>query len=378
MYQYAIYEVHSLVGSLPSPIDDRSPTVRYLCALFAELAYYHIPQWEIDDKKRAKLIPCEAYRALVAGGRPTNLTHVFQQLELPRGFAVADRGVVAVGLVLNRLLFVGFRGTQFLFDWRVNLRSKLVPVNARFRLRPPFVFSTVSGRLHSGFAEEALRISSRVLDAIRDSNLGAIDHVFLAGHSLGGAVAAICENFVRVASNSVCIFGTPRYCDLAAYMTLPGAPPAQVRRPGDVVPTVPPKSFGYADHPYEFGTDGLQFIDRVGHPSLISDIVRWGRFLANKFEPHNMEAYRHELGKTASASAATSPLAPVEKLALSNVVAAKLEKEQDEGTRSKQEVESLAQAAFGEQGGPRVFEDNNKVIMGGSVLKKHKPMDGNR
>ena len=76
MYQYAIYEAQSLVSSLPSPIDDRSPTVRYLCALFAELAYYHVPQWELDDRKRAKLIPCEAYRALVAGagGRSTGLT----------------------------------------------------------------------------------------------------------------------------------------------------------------------------------------------------------------------------------------------------------------------------------------------------------------
>ena len=202
MYQYAIQEVHDLVSGLPSPIDDRSPVVRYLCALFAELAYYHIPQWEIDGKKRAKLIPCTAYQALAARGVPTNLTTLFQQLDLPRGFVVADRGVVAVGLVLNKLLFIGFRGTQFLFDWRINLGSRLVPVSARFRMRPPFIFSTISGRLHSGFGEESMRISTRILDAIRDSNLGDIDHVFLTGHSLGGAVAAISENFVKVAPTS--------------------------------------------------------------------------------------------------------------------------------------------------------------------------------
>jgi len=96
MYEYAIHEVQSLVQALPSPIDDRAPAVRYLCAMFAELAYYHIPQWEIDSNKRAKLIPCEAYRALIARGRPTNLNVLLQQLDLPRGFAVADRGVVAV------------------------------------------------------------------------------------------------------------------------------------------------------------------------------------------------------------------------------------------------------------------------------------------
>lgn len=319
MYQYAIYEVHSLVSGLPSPVDDRAPQVRYLCALFAELAYYHIPQWEIDGKKRAKLIPCEAYQLLVAGGRPTNLNTAFQQLDLPPGFAVADRGVVAVGLVLNRLLFIGFRGTQFLFDWRINLRSKLVPVNARFRMRPPFVFSTISGRLHSGFAEEATRISTRVLDAIRDSNLGDVDHVFLTGHSLGGAVAAIAENFVKVAPTSVCIFGAPRYSDLSAYVSLPDGPPAQVRRPGDVVPTVPPKSFGYADHPYEFATSGAAYIDPAPYASAFGGFVRWAQFLAGRFEPHNMEVYRNELGVAAGAQGAKSPLAPVEKLTTANI-----------------------------------------------------------
>lgn len=324
MPQFAIYEVHSLVGSLPSPIDDRSPTVRYLCALFAELAYYHVPQWEIDDKKRAKLIPCEAYRSLIASptGRPTNSTVDFQKLDLPRGFVVEDRGVVAVGMVVNRLLFIGFRGTQFLFDWRVNLRSKLVPVNARFRISPRFVFSTVSGRLHSGFAEEATRISTRVLDAIRDSNLGDVDHVFLTGHSLGGAVAAISENFLKVAPTSVCILGAPRYSDLSAYISLPDGPPAQVRRPDDVVPTVPPRAFGYADHPYEFTTSGAEYVDPAPYSSFFGGLIRWAQFLAGRFQPHDIETYRNELGAAAGAHGAMAPLAPVERLTVADVVPA--------------------------------------------------------
>lgn len=319
MYQYAIHEVHSLVSGLRFPIDDRTPVVRYLCALFAELAYYHIPQWEIDGKKRAKLVPCEAYQALVARGRSTNLNTLFQQLDLPRGFAVADRGVVAVGLVLNRLLFVGFRGTQFLFDWRVNLRSRLVPVSAGFRMRPPFVFSTVSGGLHSGFAEEATRISMRVLDAIHDSSLGDIDRVFLTGHSLGGAVAAISENFVKVAPTSVCVFGAPRYSDLSAYVSSPDGPPTQIRRPGDVVPTVPPRILGYTDHPYEFSTSGAPYIDPAPYASSLGDFVRWTQFLWGRFEPHNMETYRNEVGATAGAQGAMASLAPVEKLTMANM-----------------------------------------------------------
>lgn len=321
MTQYAIHELNTLLGSLPMPLNDGSPAIRYVCALFAELAYYHVPQWEIDDKKRAKLIPCDAYQALVARGFSTDIGILLNELDLPRSFVVADRGAIAVGLVINQLLFVGIRGTQFLFDWKINLRSRLVPVNSRFRFRPPFVFSTVFGRLHSGFGEESVRISTRILDAIRDSNLGNIDHVFLTGHSMGGAVAAIAENFVKVAPTSVCIFGAPRYSDLSAYISLPNGPPAQVRRHGDVAPIVPPKLFGYVDHPYEFGTDGMPYIDPSLYSSTFGSLLRWVRFFSGRSEPHSMESYRYELGVTAGASGASLPLVPIERLALENICA---------------------------------------------------------
>jgi len=78
--------------------------------LVSELAYYHVPRWEIDRKKRAKLIPCEAYQRIVAGGAPTTVETIFAQLDLGGdGFVVEERGAIAVGLVLNRLLFIGFR-----------------------------------------------------------------------------------------------------------------------------------------------------------------------------------------------------------------------------------------------------------------------------
>ena len=316
---YAFDELRTLVNNLPRPIDDRAPEVRYLCALFAELAYYHIPQWELDNKKRAKLVPCEAYHELIARGRPTNMAITFRQFELPNAFAVANRGVVAVGILINRLLFIGFRGTQFLFDWRVNLRSRLIPIHSRFRIRPPFVFNTVSGRLHSGFAEESTRISVRVLNAIHDLGNRDFDHVFITGHSLGGAIAAIAQNFIKVAPTSACIFAAPRYSDLSAYISLPEGPPAQIRRPGDIVPTIPPKLFGYADHPYEFATDGVDYVDPEPYASTFGDIVRWLSFLAARFEPHSIELYRKELGTAAGAQFSSHPLLPVDKLSIEDI-----------------------------------------------------------
>jgi hypothetical protein len=322
MYEYAFKEFRSLASGLSSPIDDRDAVVRYLCALVAELAYYYIPKWEIEGKKRVKLIPCDVYQKLAAKREePIDLAAVLGDSDPTTSFVAIDRGVVAVGVVINKLLFIGFRGTQFLFDWRTNLRAKLVQVNARFRMRTPFISSTISGRLHSGFGEEAVRISARVADAIRDSkmNIEEIDHVFLTGHSLGGAVAAISENFIKVAPTSVCIFGTPRYADLSAYVTLPVSPPAHIRRSGDAVPTVPPKAFGYADHPYEFSTNGIPYIDPTPYASWLGDVLRWGKFLMGLLEPHSMESYRHEAGVKAGAEAALLPLAYVKELTPVNI-----------------------------------------------------------
>ncbi|MBU2713809.1 lipase family protein [Zooshikella harenae] len=310
MSQYAIYEVNKLVKSLSSPSVDKSSIVRYLCALFAELAYYHIPQWEIDGNKRAKLIPCETYQTLVMHGQSIDLNTRFLELDLPKGFAVANRGVVAVGLVLNRLSFIGFRGTQFLFDWRVNLCSKLVPIDAS---------STVSSRFHSGFAKEAARISELILDAIRALNLGDVNHIYLTGHSLGGAVAAISKNFLKIGSTSVCILGTPRYANSSVYKSISFGQLTHVRRSGDIVPTVPPKFFGYADHPNELRTNGKKYTDPSLYSSSFGGFVRWVQFLLGRFQPHKIEAYRNELGGTAGAQGAKAPLVPVKKLTTTDI-----------------------------------------------------------
>ena len=318
--QYAIHELYSLVRSLGSPFSDRSPKARYLCALVSELAYHHIPNWEIDDKKRAKLIPSEAYQELFAEGRATDIRQAFQQLDLPNGFVVEDRGVVSTGVVIDKLLFIGFRGTQFLFDWKVNLTARLAPITPRFRMRPASIYSTLGGGLHSGFAEEAIRISSKISDAISDAGLSDIEHVFLTGHSLGGAVAAISENFLRLGPTSVIIFGAPRYADLAAYFSMQWSPPTQIRRPYDVVPTIPPRFFGYADHPYEFATNGTAYVDPNIKNSMLGEIKRWIQFLARRIEPHSMESYRREVGLGAGAVGSNLPLVPIRKLTINDIV----------------------------------------------------------
>jgi hypothetical protein len=314
---YAFEEIRRLLSTFTNPIDERSPNIRYVCALISEITYYHIPQFEIDDRKRTKIVPCDAYRKIINKGLPTDIvTFLKNELDSENSFVVYDRGIVAVGININNFLFIGFRGTSFLFDWKINLNSTLVPIYHRNNGNHPYFYETTSyGRVHKGFAEEALRISIKILEAVRDRGIGdKIDHVFLTGHSLGGAVAAIAENYLNIAPTSVCILGSPRYSDISAYYMLPYEIPTQIHRLGDIVPLVPPRSFGYADHPYAFNTNGMQIFTSLRNRSYRFKLWILALFFARRFEPHKMESYRSELGVTAGAIGSTLPLIPFKKL----------------------------------------------------------------
>jgi Lipase (class 3) len=341
---FAFDEFNSIVAGFASPISDKglekgrsagqskvradegfkpdAAAFRYACALVAELAYHHVPEFEIDGKKRAMSVPCEQYRAIVVGGTATNVTIYLQDKDLPN-FVVVDRGIIAVGILLNKLLFIGFRGTKFLFDWRINLTAPLVEIGPGFLSNGRFLRCFSVGRAHRGFTEEAVRISAKINDAILKSRMKDIDHVFLTGHSLGGAVAALASSLIDPAADSTCIFAAPRYWNVAAYYGLPsGPPPTQIQRPGDIVPYVPPRSLGYADHPCQFSTAGQSIFEPISHSSWPFFLWRIALFLAKTFEPHSMEAYRRELGHAAGAKWANEPLAPYEKLKRADVVSA--------------------------------------------------------
>jgi hypothetical protein len=297
--EYAIAELRDLLQRADIEAGVRDLTMRYVCALFAELAYCHIPQWEMDGQHRAKVIPCEAYETLRRRGLATNVLGVLAQLDFGEAFVAEDRGVIAVGVRFNDLVFIGFRGTAFLYDWKINLRSRLMSVDHRFYY--------VGGRVHVGFAEEALRISLKVGDILREKGLED-RRIFLSGHSLGGAVAALARNSTSLWGGTTCIFGAPRYADLTAYAVFPGPPPLHVRRPEDLVPAVPPRRRGYVDHPYDFRTSGEPFFQLKSRRAWLVDARTWGRFVRRKFAAHGMETYRAEVGEAAGSSAAGLPL----------------------------------------------------------------------
>lgn len=326
---YAFNEVHALIRALNipqnNPININAPELRYLAALFAEIAYYMVPEWEVDKHKRAKLyrVPSEGYQMLVDQGirGSDNVVEAFIDAELPKPFIASSAGIVAVGVVIKGIMFVGFRGTALLFDWKVNLRAELVRVDSGPRIAEHHWFDhyyfeekTISGGLHSGFAEEAVRITKRIFDAIPEADRSSIEHVVLAGHSLGGAVAAVSKLLITQWPATACIFGAPRYADAGFYLNGFDNYPIQIRRPGDLVPTVPPRSYGFCDHPNQFATTGEEYIDTSLNSWLVSDLCNWIRFLSTNTAAHSMEGYRMEIGEAIGSQFADKPLTKAVKI----------------------------------------------------------------
>ncbi len=304
--QYAFDEFWSILGKLPKRPTILNHQVQYLCALVSELTYYHVPDFEFDTSRRAMLLPSLGWQEIYRSRRITNLEIFLNSMDFEgRYFIVVERNVIAVGIVAPPYLFIGFRGTRFGFDWRINLKSKLVRSG------------DWSGKTHQGFATEAFRISLKIEEYIAQMNLwGSIENTFLTGHSLGGAVAALSLRHLNCPGGpeKVVIFGSPRYCDLASYGERSHNVPLQIRRKGDMVPSVPSLSSGYCDHPYQIDSHGGPVLDTYEHERWASLALKWTSFLGKAVAPHSMEGYREDIGSAAQASGSGLPLVPFNKL----------------------------------------------------------------
>jgi Lipase (class 3) len=295
---HAFDELWSILSNFPADTSLPDHHVAYAAALVSELAYYHVPEWEIDDEwKRAKRVPCFAHQRIYQLGRESRLTSIRPNGDGPQVQVFLTNRVVSVVVQAGRFTFIGFRGTVVAHDWFINLQ-------ARKDLH----------HWHAGFYREASRICAHI--SARAAPVTS--ETILCGHSLGGAVAAAALNHLPLHKIvATYIFGAPRVGDHEAIKSF-GSTLFHLRRQGDVVPSVPPRYFGYVDYPTEFNPYLAQTSEFL-EPSLAEELHGWYSFASDAARPHFMETYRSEVGLYANAQYKDEALVSYEKITGKNI-----------------------------------------------------------
>lgn len=105
----------------------------------------------------------------------------------------------------NKTLYICFKGTSSLEDWKINFDSRLIEYkknNDKFEV-------------HNGFYTQYNYVKNNIMQYIIKNN--TYNNIVICGHSLGGALATICsfdlcDNIYN--NNITCItFGSPRVGD---------------------------------------------------------------------------------------------------------------------------------------------------------------------
>lgn len=167
---------------------------------------------------------------------PVDAREAFQKLGFTYIETVVHASMIGYVIVLEDVAVVVFRGTDDNYDWFSNLRSSTVP--------------TVNGPIHSGFNDAYLPLKEQIKKIL---SLQKVNHIWLTGHSLGGALSVICAHDLiengQLPVHGVMTFGQPMLAsrELASHLdTLLFGKYAHFVNETDIVPRVPPalKHFG--------------------------------------------------------------------------------------------------------------------------------------
>jgi hypothetical protein len=272
-------------------------------ALVSQLAYCSPTEEEKENPHRARLVPCMLYQMLI-GAQTIDLKATVANADFQNVGLVETRRFSALIIPASGRIFIGIRGTQFAYDWLINLAA--TKRSARL--------GNGSARLHSGFLSEARELADRLTEHLE--KLGPTreyqptSSIYLGGHSLGGAIAAILYSMPWAPPpftvEGCYIFGAPRIASASTMNDL--RQPFATRRPLDIVPCVPPTFIGYANFEHQIHTNGAAYTvdDRPAFPSFAQWIIARAvkRFPRN----HSMDRYCHEILLKASEHPNVQPL----------------------------------------------------------------------
>lgn len=235
----------------------------YICAVFSKIAYLHIPLYEAKGDSIAKIIPCLTYQRLIAARQHTNIREFMQSsFDLPEENVriVEDSHLIAVITKKQNpdVIIVALRGTRALYlsDWVIDLHF------SPFHAYP----DGKKVMFHKGFYLALTKALDRITLEVEKLRNGKDIPVYVTGHSLGGALAAILyalagKTFLYrylyetvgtpiLETQSGYTFGMPRYGGKSAVYSLQN--PFHIYNEKDIIPSVPPEWLGFATVPQEY------------------------------------------------------------------------------------------------------------------------------
>ena len=219
---------------LMSPVwssNDQEPAKAYALSLFAQLSYLKRSGFDVEGSDRYDFIPSEDLDEIIqAGGdEGVDLESALAEVDLP--FLIMERpNFTYIATYRSDFAIIAVRGTARASEWLINLDAQAVDGRPG---APP--------EHHLGFMREVFE----GLAEMRKKLGPALDQrrVYVAGHSLGGAIAALLAPRLR-GGQTAYVFGSPRFGNAGA---VAAAPPYAYVRLDDLVPHLPPTALGYAD-----------------------------------------------------------------------------------------------------------------------------------
>jgi len=270
----------------------------YLCSIFSEIAYWNIPQYELDTDKRVRVIPCETYQKIHQAKILNVVSSIFRNQDLYQIHSINRYFASTTIIRTPKVIIVAIRGTQNLYDWYVNLKIAKYAYDKNNNIK-----------FHKGFYKAIHTSFEEINEKLKEWSEEHKLPIYITGHSLGGAMASIYngiwssnyrfsdwnEGYSHLKPHSCYAFGMPRYCNLSGITYLKN--PFHIYNPMDIVAVVPPRWMGYEDCSNEFRLNG-QEIENISIYENYKNIKWLSKLmLIKRIREHSIELYRDSIEK---------------------------------------------------------------------------------
>lgn len=304
-------KIINMAGSLDWGDESFSLHKAQVCVELASIVYEDVQEYELKNASRIHLFASDIYRGLVETYMTSSVLGTLGEANLDaRFFAVRGRYALVLGTLINDVVILAVRGTVFreLWDWKANIDARKYHVwgSTNFHLFGYANAGLDDQFFHKGFFESIIPQFASIADEIKKQNRAGNDlKIVWAGHSLGGAMAAIGYAVHRsrntwmwlpvdMPGQAVCAytFGMPRYCGLGSVCSF--STPYHVYRKDDIVPTVPLRKMGFSDssREYEITNEGLiALAERTDTFGLAGHVPK----LFSSLKAHSIEGYANLL-----------------------------------------------------------------------------------